>query len=88
VGITQTEYISAAVFIRIEETNCPNMGKNITRRQQEILEYILEGHTAERIAEFLDISPETVRVHTKAVLRIFGVRTKAELLAMKIRGEF
>ena len=47
----------------------------LTDRQFEILQLIYEGATRSEIAETLDISPETVKAHTKVVLKKFGEET-------------
>lgn len=59
----------------------------LTNRQEEILEHLFQGSTAADIASRLELSVETVRVHTKRILKKLDVHSKTELLAKKIRGE-
>jgi DNA-binding CsgD family transcriptional regulator len=47
----------------------------LTDRQFEILQLLYEGATRSEIAETLDISPETVKAHTKVVPKKFGEET-------------
>jgi len=53
--------------------------EQLTPRQQEIAALICLGYTNHRIASRLKISIETVKTHTRNLLRRFGARTKAEL---------
>jgi len=62
----------------------------LTDRQFEILQLIYEGATRSEIAETLDISPETVKAHTKVVLKKFGeetVRGEVKEIVVGLRSE-
>ena len=50
----------------------------LTARQREILELAAKGLTNPEIAELLDISPGTVKVHMAAVYRILDVTNRTE----------
>jgi len=56
-------------------------GKNLTNRQAQILQKLASGHTNKAIAEHLDLSIYTVRVHVSAIFRALDVsnRTQAAL---------
>ena len=56
----------------------------LTPRQKEILQLILEGLDSAEIAGQLGIAVETVRVHTKTILRKNHVHSKLELLAKRL----
>jgi hypothetical protein len=45
----------------------------LTKRESEIIEYLAVGATREEIAKTLGVSPETVKLHTKNILRKFNV---------------
>jgi DNA-binding NarL/FixJ family response regulator len=58
----------------------------LTRRQREILQLFADGHSTERAAASLGLSPETVRTHTKAVLARLNARDRAHAVAIAFRG--
>lgn len=53
---------------------------SLSPRQREILHLLSAGATTTAIAEQLSLSPHTVRNHTKAIFRAFGVHSRAELI--------
>lgn len=53
----------------------------VTPRQQDILGLLLEGLPNKLIAARLDLAEATVKMHVTALLRRYGVRSRAELLA-------
>ncbi len=61
--------------------------KELTPREQEILEYLSEGFGPKKIAQFLHISYETVRVHLKNIYRKLQVNSLIEALAAYKRGK-
>ncbi len=58
-------------------------GKNLTKRQAQVLQKLASGHPNKAIAEHLGVSVHTVRLHVSAVLRALGVsnRTQAAVIA-------
>ena len=58
-------------------------GKNLTKRQAQVLQKLASGHTNKAIAEHLGLSIYTVRCHDSAVFRALDVsnRTQAALIA-------
>jgi DNA-binding NarL/FixJ family response regulator len=57
----------------------------LTQRQQEVLDLIAQGHANKVIAGYLDISEQTVKIHTNQIfkeLRVFN-RTQAVIKAQK-----
>lgn len=56
-----------------------------TKREEEILRLLSKGLTAEKIAETLHVSFNTIRTHKQNLLRKAGVRNSIELVAMAIK---
>ncbi|MDP8931911.1 MAG: helix-turn-helix transcriptional regulator [Actinomycetota bacterium] len=52
-----------------------------TRRESAVLQRLLQGLPAKRIAAELEISLHTVRDHTKAIFNKAGVGSRGELIA-------
>jgi DNA-binding NarL/FixJ family response regulator len=53
----------------------------LTRRERQVLGLLAEGHTMQRIATQLGISPRTVEAHVAKVYRKLGVRTRVQAVA-------
>ena len=54
----------------------------LTRREREVLAFILLGHDSPTIAERLTLSDNTVRSHKKNLYRKLGIHSKQELLEL------
>ncbi len=56
----------------------------LSKQQQLIFKYILNGLTAKEIAKKMDLSFRTVEFHTNTIKNIFGASTKSELISIAI----
>lgn len=59
----------------------------LTTRERQIVDHIVNGLTHKEIARNLGISPATVRNHTQAVLTKLGARNKAALIKIIHAGQ-
>jgi DNA-binding NarL/FixJ family response regulator len=55
---------------------------NLSRREQEVLEGLLENLANKEIASKLNISDRTVKFHVSNLLSKFGVRRRADLILL------
>jgi len=55
---------------------------SLTRREREVLTLIAAGQSNRQMAEYLVVSPETVKTHVRHVLGKLGVARKAEIQAI------
>ena len=53
----------------------------LPRRQADVLERILAGHSNRQIAEQTRLSEGTIKNHVSALLLMFGVRSRAQLIS-------
>jgi two-component system NarL family response regulator len=58
---------------------------HLTSRQYEVLHFLEQGHSTAQIAGELHISTETVRNHTRLLLRALGVHSRLEAVAVARR---
>jgi DNA-binding CsgD family transcriptional regulator len=58
---------------------------NLTAREQEIVQLLLRGHSSASVAEQLEISPGTVKIHRKHIYTKLGLGSQAELFGLFIR---
>jgi DNA-binding CsgD family transcriptional regulator len=59
--------------------------EGLSPRQRDTLDCLLSGHSEKGAAQRLGLSVHTVHVYVKALYRAFGVRSRAELLALHLR---
>jgi DNA-binding NarL/FixJ family response regulator len=57
----------------------------LTRRQRQILQLFADGRATAEVAKRLDLSSETVRVHTKGILSSLSARDRAHAVAKAMR---
>jgi PAS domain S-box-containing protein len=65
----------------------PKFDARLTPRQHEILTYIADGESTERIATKLHLSRETVRNHVRHILQRLGANSRLEAVAIARRDE-
>jgi DNA-binding NarL/FixJ family response regulator len=54
--------------------------KSLSRREREVLDYLLKNFSNKEIANALNISESTVKFHVSNVISRFGVRRRADLI--------
>jgi len=57
---------------------------NLTERELEIVEHLIEGLTDRNVSEHLNLSIHTVRTHIKNIYRKIGVSNRAQLVTYAI----
>ena len=57
----------------------------LTRRQRQVIQLVLRGHSSESIGSHLEISMTTVKTHRKHAYEKLGISTQAELLSSFLR---
>lgn len=68
-----------------EEEAVALLADQLTPREREVLELLVEGAGGQEIARILAISPNTVRTHVQNVLTKLQVRTRLEAAAFAVR---
>jgi DNA-binding NarL/FixJ family response regulator len=58
----------------------------LTRREVDVLSLLVDGLTQSEIAEKLFISPKTVGKHIEHILGKLGVHSRAQAVALAVRG--
>lgn len=78
-----TEMLLGGLFNR----NIPNHNEPLSDREKQVIRLISDGKSSKEIARILDISPRTVEVHRRNMMRKIGVHKTAELTRYAIRSE-
>lgn len=62
--------------------------QELTRREREILQLVVDGFTSKQIADTLGLSPRTVDHHRSNLLRKFGMSNSVDLVNFAVRNGF
>lgn len=68
-------------------TQGPEIGHDLTEREHEVLQLLVEGLTNPEIAERLTISRSTARAHVSNILSKLGVSNRSEAVALALRND-
>ena len=60
---------------------------NLTKKENEIVNALVDGLSYKLVADKLDISIDTVRFHIRNIYRKLHVNSKAEVISKSLRGE-
>ncbi len=55
--------------------------QELTPRQMQVLQWVLEGKANKEIAQIANLSEGTVKNHVSTILLLFGVRSRAQLIS-------
>jgi NarL family two-component system response regulator LiaR len=75
-----------AARVLIQATRPPKEpAPDLTEREREVLNLLVQGHSNQHIAEALVISIATVKAHISSILSKLGVSSRAEAIAYSIK---
>lgn len=72
------------VQVSNSKTDGAKIKKQLTERELEVLQYVVQGKTNREIAQILMITHHTVKAHVASIIRKIGVKNRldAALLAV------
>lgn len=53
--------------------------KNLTDREYEVLNYVMQGYTNKEIAEILMVTHHTIKAHVASILKKTGARNRLQV---------
>ncbi|CUH68367.1 transcriptional regulator NarP [Thalassovita gelatinovora] len=68
------------------DTVIEKLCNGLTRREIEIVQHLLRGHSSQSIALLLDLSPATVKVHRKNIYRKLGISSQSALFSIFLQS--
>lgn len=58
--------------------------KNLTKREEQVLNLVLRGHSNKSMAKILSVTSHTIKAHLESIYRKFGVHNKVEAVIFAI----
>lgn len=87
-GAPMSPQIARKVIQHFNEPEPKNKPEsNLTDREQDIVNGLVDGLSYKLIADRFDISIDTVRAHIRNIYKKLHVNSKAEVIAKSLRGE-
>jgi DNA-binding NarL/FixJ family response regulator len=82
-------YVTPRMARLIEEdfvrTPGPNQQMQLTKRQTEIIQLLVEGYTMKEAGAMLKIKPRTVAYHKYQIMDFYGLKTHADFVMFAIK---
>lgn len=64
----------------VREARARQFSKDLTPRQQEVLQLLAEGRPMKEVADILKVSEKTVMFHKYHIMKVFNLKNNAELV--------
>lgn len=74
------EYIPG-FYLKPNSQSSSNNNISLTTRQNEVLSWLKKGASNRQIADSLGIAEGTVKIHVSAILKLFNLNSRAEVIA-------
>ena len=62
-------------------------GSNLSNREFEVLQLLVEGHSNPEIAARLYLSPNTVKTYVRSIFNKFGVNDRLQAAVFAVRNQ-
>lgn len=86
-GAPMSPQIARKVITHFNDRGQKKQESNLTNREQDIVNGLVDGLSYKLIADRLKISIDTVRAHIRNIYKKLHVNSKAEVIAKSLRGE-
>jgi DNA-binding NarL/FixJ family response regulator len=86
-GAPMSPEIAKKVIKHFSSEKIAKVGENLTIKERQIVDGLVDGLSYKMIAGKMNISIDTVRFHIKHVYRKLHVNSKAEVIGKSMRGE-
>jgi DNA-binding NarL/FixJ family response regulator len=86
-GAPMSPQIARKVIQHFNKPVAEKPESDLTAREQDIVNGLVDGLSYKMIADRFDISIDTVRAHIRNIYKKLHVNSKAEVIAKSLRGE-
>jgi len=69
----------------VRETRARQFSKELTRRQQDVLQLLAEGRPMKEVADILKLSEKTIMFHKYQIMHAFNLKNNAELVLFALK---
>ena len=69
----------------VRETRARQFSKDLTRRQQEVVQLLAEGRPMKEVADILKVSEKTVMFHKYHIMQSFNLKSNADLVLFALK---
>ena len=63
----------------------PDLLKQLSRREREVLKFVVEGRTSKEIAAFIGVKPSSIHTYRSRIMAKLEIRDIASLVRLAIR---
>lgn len=79
---------SEDILQSFQDTSSPRKSRDLTRREKQVLAFVVEGMTSKQMAVELNLSPRTVDHHRASLLRKFNLKNSVDLVNFAIKNGY
>jgi DNA-binding NarL/FixJ family response regulator len=69
----------------VREARARDFSKELTRRQQEVVQLLAEGRPMKEVAAILKVSAKTVMFHKYRIMQSFNLKNNADLVLFALK---
>jgi two-component system invasion response regulator UvrY len=79
------QYVSTRIAVQEASQHPARLLDSLTRREREVFDLVVAGHSSKVTAQRLSISPRTVETHRSRLMAKMGVRSATDLVRLAAR---
>ena len=69
----------------MRQSRARHASKEMTPRQQEVLQLLAEGRPMKEVADILKVSEKTIMFHKYHIMQVFNLKNNAELVLFALK---
>ncbi len=84
-GSPMNAQIARKVLTMFKQNTPPKQNYGLTRRETEVLQFLVDGFTQDKIAETVHVSPHTINTHIRNIYSKLHVHSRSSAVAKALR---
>ncbi|MBK8946681.1 MAG: response regulator transcription factor [Ignavibacteriae bacterium] len=86
-GAPMSPLIARKVVKFFDETKSSHTENNLSEREKQVADFIVDGLSMKMIAANLNVTVDTIKYHCKNIYKKLQINSKGELISKSFRGE-